>query len=269
MRYEIVNGLKIPKIGFGTWRIGGHSSPDPKSDEKSLSALRTALKVGYTLFDTAESYAAGHAEELIGQAVREESAAREQLFITSKVSPEHLTYKGVLHSCENSLRRLGMDYIDLYLIHWPGYRMDLPEAFRALNQLVREGKVRHLGVSNFDLGLLKQSITLSDTPLLTNQVPYSLQDRTYADNGVLDYCQRNNILLTAYSPVKDQNLRNNRVLLAIAEAHRATPAQIALAWLTMQPCVITIPMSFEPTHQAENLQAADIILSESEMEQLE
>ncbi len=119
-------------------------------------------------------------EELLGQAIRAAGLPRETLFITTKVSPEHLAYEDVLRSCENSLRRLGMEYIDLYLIHWPRAGMKLEETFRALNQLVRQGKLRYLGVSNFDLKQLKRAAALSETPLLTNQVPYSIPDRTYA-----------------------------------------------------------------------------------------
>ncbi len=268
MRYETIHNLQIPKMGFGTWTIGGRDAPDPSCDEQSLRALRSALELGYTHFDTAEGYAAGHSEELIGRIIHEMGAPRESLFITTKVSPGHLQYEDVLHSCANSLRRLGMAYIDLYLIHWPKVGMKLAETFRALNQLVREGKVRHLGVSNFNLKLLKQAAALSETPLLTNQVSYSIPDRTYVKNGVLEYCQQNNILLTAYSPVKRRNIKSNKALLAIARARGATREQIALAWLTIQPRVITIPMSFNPQHQAENLRAADIILSQAEMEQL-
>ncbi len=268
MIYETIHNLQIQKIGFGTWQIGGQGSPDPSVDGKSIQALRSALELGYTHFDTAEGYAAGHCEELVGQVVREMGVKREGLFITTKVSPEHLEYEAVLRSCENSLRRLGMEYIDLYLIHWPKAGMRLEETFRALNGLVRQGKVRHLGVSNFNLKLLKHSAALCETPLLTNQVSYSVLDRTYVKNGVLEYCQKNEILLTAYSPVKRRNIPSNKVLKAVAAAHGATPQQIALAWLAMQPRVITIPMSFNPQHQAENIQAADLILSEVEMESL-
>ncbi len=214
MRYETIGKLQIQKIGFGTWQIGGQGSPDPSVDEKSIQALRSALELGYTHFDTAEGYAAGHCEELVGQVIREMGVRREGLFITTKVSPDHLEYEAVQRSCENSLRRLGMEYIDLYLIHWPKAGMKLEETFRALNKLVREGKVRHLGVSNFNLKLLKQSAALSETPLLTNQAPYSVLDRTYAKNGVLEYCQKNEILLTAYSPVKPRNIKSNQVLKA-------------------------------------------------------
>jgi diketogulonate reductase-like aldo/keto reductase len=264
MRYETLQNLRIPKIGFGTYTIGGESRADYTLDDRSLAALRSALELGYTLFDTAEVYAAGHAEELLGRAIRTSGLAREALFITSKVSPEHLDYAGVLRSCENSLQRLGMDYLDLYLIHWPIRGMDLPETFRALNKLVAEGKVRYLGVSNFDLKLLKKAVSLSETKLLTNQVSYSLPDRSCVENGVLAYCQENDLLLTAYSPVKRRFIRGGRNLIDFARARGISPQQIALTWLVNQLHVITIPTSFNPQHQAENLAAADILLSESE-----
>jgi diketogulonate reductase-like aldo/keto reductase len=268
MRYETIPSLQLPKIGFGTWTIGGRDSTNPDIEEQSMLALRSALALGYTHFDTAEYYAGGHAEELLGRAIRKTNTPRDTLFITSKVAPEHLKYDDVLRSCENSLRRLGLDYLDLYLIHWPKVGNKYPETFRALNQLVREGRVRHLGVSNFNLKLLKQAVTLSETPLVTNQVSYCVPDKTVVDNGVLAYCQENNILVTAYSPVKHRFVAGNKCLKAIAQAREVTPYQVALAWLTTQPRVITIPMSFNPQHQAENLQAADLLLTPAEMSQL-
>jgi len=268
MKYETIHNLTLPKIGFGTWKIGGGSSADSTTDSVSLAALQSALDIGYTHFDTAEMYAGGHAEELLGKAVRSSQVRREALFITSKVSPEHLNYEAVLKSCENSLSRLRMGYLDLYLIHWPRLGMKLEEAFRALNKLVRDGKVKHLGVSNFNLKLLKQSQSFSETPIITNQVPYRLPDRSYVENGVLEYCQQNDILVTAYTPVKFRSVRVNKTLGGIAKVHSATPFQIALAWLVMQPRVITIPMSFNPAHIKENFDAAEIQLSADEMHQL-
>lgn len=268
MKYETVHGVSVPKIGFGTWRIGGDSYPDPEREPASMQALQTALEVGYTHFDSAEVYAGGHSEELLGRVIRETQTERESLFITTKVDPGHLEYEQVLRSCENSLRRLQMEYVDLYLIHWPRLGMNLEDTFRALNRLVRDGRIRHLGVSNFNLKLLKQSQSLSETPLLTNQVPYRLPDRSYVENGVLAYCQENDILLTAYSPVKFRNLPVNPTLQEIADAHSATPFQIALAWLVAQPRVITIPMSLNPQHIRENFEAAEIELTEQEFEAL-
>jgi diketogulonate reductase-like aldo/keto reductase len=268
MKTETIYGVSISKIGFGTWSIGGGSNPDPGLDSASSAALRAALEVGYTHFDTAEAYADGHCEELLGMAVRKSRVPRETLFITTKVSPLHLKYEQVLQSCEGSLKRLQMDYVDLYLIHWPHARMKLDETFRAMNQLVRDGKVKHLGVSNFNLKQLKQAQSFSETPLLTDQVPYRLPDHKYVENGVLEYCQKNDILVTAYSPVKFRNLRVNKTIRLIAEAHSATPFQIALAWLVAQPRVTTIPMSFNPQHIRENFEAAEIELSKEEFKTL-
>jgi diketogulonate reductase-like aldo/keto reductase len=269
MKYETVHHVTLPKIGFGTWRIGGETSPDTKLDDASMTALRSALEIGYTHFDTAEFYAAGHCEELVGRAIRETNTEREDVFITTKVSPEHLAYNEVLKACERSLRHLKMDYIDLYLIHWPSRSIsNLDEAFPALNKLVGGGKVKHLGVSNFNLKWLRRAQELSETPIITNQVPYRLPDKSYVANGVIEYCQQSDILVTAYSPVKFRSMRVNRTLSQIAEAHSATPFQIALAWLIMQPRVITIPMSFNPQHIKENFDAANIKLTDKEMSQL-
>jgi diketogulonate reductase-like aldo/keto reductase len=268
MKYETVHNATLPKIGFGTWSLGGGGSADPGLDSASMTALRSALETGYTHFDTAEYYAAGHCEELVGRAIHGTNTPRETVFITTKISPEHLRYEDVFRSCENSLRRLKMDYIDLYLIHWPGTGVKYEETFRALNKVVHDGKVKHLGVSNFKLKLLKQSQELSETPIITNQVPYRLPDKEYVENGVLDYCQQNDILLTAYSPVKFRSMNVHKTLGAIAKAHSATPFQIALAWLVRQPRVITIPMSFNPQHIKENFDAAEIELTQEEFETL-
>lgn len=261
----MVGGATVPKIGFGTWKIGGGSSADRASDPESLAALRSALALGYIHFDTAEMYGDGRAEELLGQAIKNAGIAREKLFITTKVLPEHLRYEEIFKACEGSLRRLGVEYAGLYLIHWPNPSVQLSESFRALNELVGSGKVSHVGVSNFDLPLLKQAERLSETPLFTNQIPYSVQDRSYAANGVIDYCKRQGILITAYSPVLEGKLHATKALAAIARAHGATPYQIALSWLATQAGVITIPASQNARHQKENLLAGGIRLTPEEM----
>ena len=268
MKYETVRELNIPKIGFGCYRIGGDHGYDPNAVEPSIQALRSALELGYTHFDTAEGYAAGHSEELVGQVVREMGVPREKLFITTKVSPDHLEHDQVLRACEGSLRRLGMDYIDLYLIHWPQKGMNLADTFKGLNRLVREGKVRHLGVSNFSVKLMQESMAVSETPLLTNQVSYSLPDRRCVADGTLEFCRQNDILLTAYSPVVHRATRGSRALKQVAAARGVTTFQVALAWLVMQPRVITIPNSGNPQHQKDNLAAAELELSEEEMQLL-
>jgi diketogulonate reductase-like aldo/keto reductase len=269
MKTEALRNLTLPKIGLGTGRLGGTLLPIRARDAHWLAAIRSALELGYTHIDTAEFYSLGYSEELIGRALRETNTKRADVFITSKVWPNHLRYDKVLRACGNSLRRLNTDYLDLYLIHWPNRFVPLRDTFRALNQLVRDGKVRHIGVSNFNLQQLKEAQSLAETPLLANQVPYSLFERTYARNGVLEFCQQNDILLTAYTPISHGQVRAAPVLKSIAEAHHASLHQIALAWLVAQTRVIAIPMSFNPQHQKENLAAADIELSKAEVEQLD
>ena len=271
MKYESLRGLSIPKIGFGTAQLGGLPNfPNRAKTDFYLSALRSALEIGYTHFDTAERYVRGFAEELIGRSIRENGIARGKLFITSKVLPMPWSYRKVRHAIEGSLRRLGTEYLDLYLVHYPTPFASMKETFRALNQLVREGKIRNIGVSNFSLKQLRRAQSLSETPILTNQIAYNIFFRYFAKQDLLEYCQKNDILLTAYMPVKinSKGVRTNRIIQSIAQAHGATPFQIALAWLVMQPRVITIPMSFDPQHLKENFDAAEIELTPSEMEQL-
>lgn len=263
----LLNGQTIPKIGFGTWNIGGAMSADYSQDNRALGALRAALETGYTHFDTAEMYANGHTEELIARAIRETRTPRETLFLTTKVWTNHLRAPDVITACENSLRRLQTDYVDLYLIHWPG-RVPLEDTFHGLNELARRGFVRAVGVSNFDLPLLRRAQSLSETPIVNNQVPYSAHHREYASNGVLAYCQENGMVFTAYTPVEKGRVANDSVLQTIARKHQVTPTQIALAWLIHQPRIITIPMSHNPAHIAENLQAGEVKLEEEEMQQL-
>ena len=268
MRFEEAKGLRIPKVGFGTWSIGGDSLADHRRDQASLAALRSALDIGYRHFDTAESYADGHCEQLLGQAIRDSDVNREDLFITSKVKPENLTTQRTREACEKSLRRLGLEYLDLYLIHWPNRALRLEDTFQGLNQLVRERKVHHLGVSNFDLEMLKRAMSLSESPILTNQVPYSVMERTYAENGVLEYCQAHDVLLTAYSPLEQKGLRMGRGLGKVAQARSLTVHQTAIAWLCSQDRVITIPMSGDSQHQRDNIAAADVVLTASELAEI-
>ena len=268
MKYKnIADNGKIPVIGLGTWEVGGHRSPDYSQDDEIVNAFQAALELGYTHIDTAEMYGGGHTEELVGQAIRD--MKRQDLFITSKVWPDHLHYQDVLEAAAGSLKRLGTDYLDLYLIHWPNDSVPLEETFRALNELVERGLVRHLGVSNFNLRQLKQARQLSQTKLICNQVPFSLFNRKYANNGVLEYCQENGLLVTAYTPIEKGRVADNAKLKQIAAQYDATPVQVALSWLVQQPQVITIPMSTNKQHLAENLQAADLELSEEDIHSLD
>lgn len=262
---QLPGGGTIDAIGLGLWDFGGGTAPDYRRDEADLVAIHNAIAIGYRHFDTAEYYANGHSEELLGRALRDYQ--RSDFFITTKVSPSHIRYDDLLAACDRSLQHLQTDYIDLYLIHWPSETIPLDESMRALNHLVAEGKVRHVGVSNFDLPLLQEAVRLCDTPLATNQVHYNLRHRAYVENGVIPYCQAQGILVTAYSPLLD-NVLAHATVQAIAQQHNATPAQVALQWLIQQPQVITIPKSSNPRRQQENWEAAAVVLSAAEIEQL-
>ena len=263
---SLFDGTQLPVMGLGTWAMGGRSRPDPSQDTRALRAIQAALEIGYTHIDTAEMYANGHTEELIGQAIRQTDRSR--LFLTTKVRPPNLGYQRARQSIDGSLQRLGVEYIDLFLIHWRD-GTPLAETFRALNEAVQAGKIRYLGVSNFDLAEMKEAQALSETPIVTNQVPYSLATRGYVQNGVIPYCQANNMVVTAYSPVEEGQLRMENVLEEIAAAHGAMPYQIALAWLVQQPRVITIPMSHNPVHLQQNWDAAQINLTLEEKARLD
>ncbi len=268
MEYKTLHhGGQIPVLGLGTWKMGGAMAPDYSQDTRVIKALQTALELGYTHIDTAEMYAGGHTEKLIGRAIQ--GLDRERLFITTKVWQTNLRYQDVIRAPDRSLKRLGLDYVDLYLIHWPNERIPLSETVKALNELVKRKQVRHIGVSNFNREQLSRVQRLSEAPIATNQVPYSITNRTYTENQVLSYCQENGILLTAYTPIEHGAVRRNATLRQIAERQHATPVQVALSWLIQQPNVIAIPMSMNPNHLRENLAAVDLKLSEEEITALD
>ncbi len=268
MRYKsLPGGGQIPVLGLGTWKVGGSSSPDYSQDDKALRGLQAALEMGYTHIDTAEMYADGHTETLVGQVIQ--NYPRSDLFITSKVWPSNLRYQAVFTACEGSLDRLQTDYLDLYLIHWPNDDTPLDETFKALNELVQKSQVRRIGVSNFNLEQLQQARNLSATPLATNQIPYNLYDRRYVDNGVVTACQEAGMIVTAYTPLEKGRLVEDPLVGAIADKAGASPAQVALAWLIAQPGVVTIPMSLNTSHLQQNLQAVELELALEDIQKLD
>lgn len=266
MQFEkLPDGTQIPVLGLGTWQMGGGSSADYSRDDEMVGIIEQAVDMGYTHIDTAEAYGKNHCEELVGRAIK--AFDRENLFITTKVSPDHITYDGVHNAIQGSLKRLDTDYVDLYLIHWPSNDIPQRETFRAMNELVADGRVRRVGVSNYSVAQMQEAIDLCNTPIATNQVRYNLLDRTPVDNGVLEFCREHGIPLTAYSPVKGGVL-GHATVKEIAADHGVSTAQIALRWLIQQPGVITIPMSQDLDHLRDNMVALDIELSSEEMARL-
>ena len=253
-------------LGQGTWRMG----EDPSLRRSEVGALRFGLGLGMNLIDTAEMYGEGGAEEVVGEAIAD---ARDEVFIVSKVYPHNATRRGAIEACERSLRRLKTDYIDLYLLHWRG-SVSLAETVEAFQQLKEQGKILEHGVSNFDVSDMEEWVALAggDT-VATNQVLYNLMHRGI-EWELNPWSRQRRIPLMAYSPVaqgaaEQKRLFNNRDLRAIAAAHGATPAQIALAWVLREPDIIAIPKASRPEHIRENRAALDIHLTGDDLAKLD
>ena len=196
-------GIKIPVLGMGTWGIGGFSSRLFGEEDNVICALQLGLELGMKFIDTAEMYGHGHSEEVVAKAVKNQ---RDEVFIATKVSGEHLAHDDVLKACEASLRRLDTNYIDLYQVHWPNYRIPISETMKAMERLVAEGKVRYIGVSNFSVRQTRDAQeSLSKSELASNQVEYSLAERSIEED-LLPYAQKEHITIIAYTPVAKYSL---------------------------------------------------------------
>jgi len=253
---SIISGKQVPILGFGTWRLGGTMHPDTSQDSRIIAVLQAAIDMGYTHIDTAEMYGGGHTEELVGQAIRD--FRRDQVQIVTKVWHTNLRYHDVFHAFEGSTRRLGIEYIDFFAIHLPSAHIPLAETFRALNELVDRGLVHHLGVSNFTTEQLKMAQEYAKTPIAISQAPCSLYNRKFLKGGLLTHCQQNNILMAAYSPFERGDILENPVIEQIAHKYSATPAQVALNWISRQPSTMVYLMSLNLDHLKENLGALEL-----------
>ena len=243
-------GEFITSVGQGTWRMGGSVSPEYTEDEKVIQAIKYGIMKGLKLIDTAEFYGGGHTEELVGKAIKDFD--RDDVFIVSKVWQTNLRYEDVLKAADRSLKRLQIKYIDLYLIHWPNPEIPLSETMKAMEKLVELGKIRYIGVSNFDVSLMKKAREyLSREDIVANQVRYNLLDRT-PEREILPYCEREKITLMAYTPLAKGTLANDDFLLEIGKKYNKTVAQVALNWLISKKQVIAIPKAISRKHIDEN-----------------
>jgi diketogulonate reductase-like aldo/keto reductase len=244
------SGEERPGLGLGTCGYG----VDPGSQAQEIGALRLALEMGWRVFDTAEMYADGGAETVLGLALDAAfrgGLARDAVMVVSKVLPEHAFEAGVIAACEQSLRRLQLDCIDLYLLHWPS-PTPLAETVRAFEQLQRHGRIRHWGVSNFDLPQLRELAAVpGGAACAANQVHYSLGARG-VEFDLLPAQRVHQMPLLAYSPLDQGELADHPALREMAARHRATPAQIALAWLLRQPGVMALPKARSAVHLRHN-----------------
>lgn len=247
------HGASIPALGFGTWQLEG---------DVCVEAVKTALACGYRHIDTAQIY---DNEAEVGEALADSGVGREDVFVTTKVWMDQMEEARLQGSVELSLKRLGLDRVDLLLIHWPNPDVPLAETMAALSEVKRFGMTRHIGVSNFPIGLLEEAIALASEPLVTNQVEYHpLLDQ----QAMLSACRRNGLALTAYSPLGRGGLLSNPVLREIAEADGKSSAQVTLRWLIQQEGVVAIPRSGDPAHIRGNFDVFDFALSDTEMQRI-
>lgn len=259
---KTVGDFSLPILGLGTWRMGGGYERDPKNDDRrDIEAIQEAIKLGYTHLDTAELYAAGHAEELVREAIM--NFDRDTLFITSKVMPEHLRYGDLIRSAHGSLKRLAIEKFDLYLIHAPNHFIPLKETMAAMDYLLENNLTRYIGVSNFDVSHLEEAQSFSRYKIVNNQIHYSLVARAYEKNGTLEYCRKHEILVTSYRPLEKGELANpgHAVLDRISAKYHKTPAQVAINWLISKPNIVTLVKSSNPKHLKANLEALGWSLS--------
>jgi diketogulonate reductase-like aldo/keto reductase len=257
----------VSVIGQGTMGIGGFFTRDSFSDGQYIEALQFGIENGLTFIDTAEAYGEGHAEELIGKAIKDK---RKDVFIASKVSPEHLHYDLLIKAAEDSLIRMDTDYIDLYQIHWPNPAIPIEETLDAMEKLIKEGKIRYAGVSNYSLRQLKKAIQVNhNIRIQSNQVEYNLFDRT-VEYDLLPYYEKQSITVIAYSPLDNGKLLGDGgkmdTLKSIARKHNRTIANIILRWLLGKPNVIVIPKARSINHIKENSQASDFDLAKEDIE---
>jgi diketogulonate reductase-like aldo/keto reductase len=255
-------GLDVSVIGQGTWYL------DRGDRKRAVVALRRGLELGMTHIDTAEMY--GDAEIVIAEAIE---GRRDEVFLVSKVVPSNGSRRGTITACERSLKRLKTDRLDCYLLHWRG-SYPLSETVAAFDELVRAGKIRSWGVSNFDVDDLGEILDVAgEGKIACNQVLYHLRERAI-EHAVIPWCERHGVAVVAYSPFGHNDFpspqsKAGEVLQRIAYAHRATPRQIALAFLIREISVFAIPKAATPEHAADNAGAGELVLSQADIAALE
>ena len=252
-----VGAGQVPQLGQGTWNMGDSASK--RAGE--IAALRRGLELGLQVIDTAEMYGDGRSESLVGEAIR---GLREQVYLVSKVLPSHASAEGTVKACEASLKRLGVDALDLYLLHWRG-RFALAETIEGFERLQAQGKIKAWGVSNFDVPDMQELVKLEGgSNCVANQVLYNPEARGI-DFDLLSWCEENGVAVMAYSPVgQGGNLLKSDVLESIGKAHGVSSAQVALAWC-MRKQVIAIPKAGSVEHVEENAEATTLKLGSDDL----
>jgi diketogulonate reductase-like aldo/keto reductase len=256
------DGTIVPALGQGSWHLAQGRHPEAAEEE----ALRTGLSLGMTLIDMAENYSDGRSEELVGRAI---ASQRDRVFLVSKVETNHVAGDGIARACEASLARLGTDYLDLYLLHWPVEVADLPGVVAAFERLRAAGKIRAWGVSNFKVSLMEDLFRVPDGDrCATNEVLYNVGSRGI-EYDLLPWCERRGMPVMAYSPLGGNSLVDDPTLARIAAAHGCSAAAVALAWAIRSGNVIAIPESGSAAHVKENAVALSLTLTPQELQTLD
>ena len=254
---RLPSGEQVPALGQGTWHMGEQARR--RADE--VAALKLGLELGMTLIDTAEMYGEGGAEEVVGEAIK---GRRDSVFLVSKVYPHNASRKGAVAACERSLKRLKIDALDLYLLHWRG-SVPLAETLEAFETLTAAGKIRHWGVSNFDTAEMAALRKLAGgNACATNQVLYNLTRRGI-EWSLLPESRRHKMPIMAYTPLEQGRLAAKPALKQVAARRNAKPLQIALAWVLRQDGVIVIPKATDPGHVRDNRTAGEIVLTKEDL----
>lgn len=248
------DGSSMPVFGLGTWKMG----EDRGRFDDEVAALRAGLDLGVRLIDTAEMYGSGGAERVVAKAIE---GRRDEVYVVSKVLPSNASRQRAIRACEDSLKRLGIDQLDLYLLHWRS-NTALAETVRAFEDLKAAGKLARWGVSNFDVEDMRELEAVSGE-CAANQVLYNLTRRGI-EHDLLGFSQQRSMPIMAYSPIEQGRLTRHRVLAEIARSHGATPAQVALAFVMGRPGVVAIPKTSRPERVKENLAALDVALTEAD-----
>ncbi|MDX8148673.1 aldo/keto reductase [Lentzea sp. BCCO 10_0061] len=259
MTVLLPSGETVPALGMGTWMM----AEDPSRRAAEIDALRTGLDLGLSLVDTAEMYGSGASETLVGEAL---AGRRDEVFLVSKVLPSHASAAGTVRACEASLRRLGTDRLDLYLLHWRG-SVPFAQTLDGFAALLDAGKIRHWGVSNLDLDDMRELTALPGF-CQTNQILYNLTRRG-PEHDLLPWHVSAGIPIMAYSPVEQGRLLDSPALASVARRHDATPAQVALAWVLRQPQVCAIPKAGSASHVRENARALELRLTPEDLADLD
>jgi diketogulonate reductase-like aldo/keto reductase len=255
-------GVPVAVIGQGTWRMGESRG----AEKQEVAALRLGIELGLSHIDTAEMYADGGAERVVARAIR---GRRDEVFLATKVLPSNASHARTVEACEQSLRRLGTDHLDLYLLHWWSGRYPLVETMRAMRELVRRGLTRFVGVSNFDVAQMKQAQAgLEDVPLACNQVLYHLRAREM-ERDVRPWCERHRVAVVGYTPLARGGYMQAGAVVEIARARGVTPRQVVLNFLTRRQALFTIPKAGHLNHVRENAAALDFRLTRAEIARLD